>query len=100
MRCDDGSVNCDDGVDGLIVDFMIVSCVGDDIDLVKSLSSCAVRHSDEPLNEPAGDGDNSVMEKDENEFHKKKTFHTKTRKTVSRSRRRLRLLKTEIKTAK
>lgn len=54
---------------------MIVSCVGDDIDLVKSLSSCAVRHSDEPFNEPAGDGDNSVMEKDESEIQMENFSH-------------------------
>lgn len=40
---------------------MIVSLSGDDTDLLKSLSSGAVRQSDELFNEPAGDGDMSVV---------------------------------------
>lgn len=47
-------VNCD-GDDELIGAFMIESGSGDDIDLVKSLSSGVVKQSDELLNEPAGD---------------------------------------------
>lgn len=83
MRGDDGSVNCDDGDDELKVDLMIVSCVGDDIDSVKSLSSCAARQSDELLNEPPGDGDNSTMKEMKMGISKSldtKYFHTKTRK--------------------
>lgn len=47
-------VSCD-GDDELIGAFMIESGSGDDIDLVKSMSSGVVKQSDELLNEPAGD---------------------------------------------
>lgn len=51
-------VNCD-GDDEMLIAAMIESGAGDENDLVKSLSSGVVRHSDELLNEPTGD--NSMM---------------------------------------
>lgn len=58
---------------------MIVSGTGDDIDLVKSLSSGSAKHSDELHNESTGDGDSSFHggKERENEERREKKIKNK-----------------------